>query len=199
MIVAARARSPITALVAIILVSLLFHAVILSTVRFPYGLSLVGLFKLSFVSVSALSHWAIYVSLLTTFALTLRRGHTPLVTAMAGRFHGAVLSDEIIRYTRKVTIAWCLFFAAQLLTSVSLFLLAPLTVWSFFVNVMDIPLLVAMFAGEYACRLHVLKDPPRHSLAMIVQMVGDCMRQPPSAVASTVAPATAPPTGSPPR
>jgi hypothetical protein len=195
MIVAAKARSPITALVVIVLVSLSFHAVILSTIRFPYGLSLVGLFKLSFVSVSALSYWAIYASLLTTFALTLRPGHTPLVTAMAGRLHGTKLSDEVIRYTRGVTVAWCLFFAAQLLTSVLLFVFAPLTVWSFFVNVLDIPLLVAMFAGEYAYRLHALKDPPRHSLATIMQMVGDCMHQPPS----TVAPAVAPPTGLPPR
>jgi hypothetical protein len=191
MIVAAKARSPITALVAIVLISLSFHAIILSTIRFPYGLSLIGLFKLSFVTVSALSHWAIYASLLTTFALTLRQGHTPLITAMAGRLHGKLLSDEIIRYTRKVTIAWCLFFAAQLLTSVLLFVFAPLTVWSFFVNVLDIPLVVAMFAGEYAYRLHALQDPPRHSLAMIVQMVGDCMHQP--------APAAARPTGLPPR
>jgi uncharacterized membrane protein len=173
---AAKARSPLTVVILIAAVPFLFHAVIVSTSRIPYQLTAGGLFKLSFITASALMHWGLYSSLLATFALTLRRGHVPLITAMAYRLHGDI-AEELIRYTRRVTIAWSLFFGVQLLTSILLFCFAPLTMWSFFVNLLDIPLVVAMFAAEYACRIRVLRDPPRHSLAAIFDMVGDCMRQ----------------------
>jgi uncharacterized membrane protein len=54
-----------------------------------------------------------------------------------------------------------------------LFCFAPLVIWSFFVNILDLPLVVAMFAAEYAVRLRCLRDPPRHSLAAIVNMIAE--------------------------
>lgn len=178
MIKVTKARSPLAAVLIIIAVSVLFHIVIVKTSSLPVSLSLGGLFKLSFVGFSALAHWCLYLSLLATFALTLRRGRTPLITGMAYRMQGT-LSNEMIRYTRSVTIAWSIFFAAQLLTSVSLFCFAPLTVWSVFVNLLDIPLVVTMFAVEYAVRLCVLRNPPRHSFRMVFDLVSDCMNRPP--------------------
>jgi uncharacterized membrane protein len=127
---------------------------------------------MSLVTVSALTHWVIYAGLLATFGSTLRPGRDALITAMARRMHGPI-SDELAVYTRRVTWAWCGFFAVQLTTSVGLFVFAPLVVWSFFVNVLDIPLVATMFGAEYACRLHCLSDPPRHSLAAIVDMIAD--------------------------
>lgn len=76
-------------------------------------------------------------------------------------------------YTRRVTWAWCCFFAAQLATSVTLFFFTPVVVWSFFVNVLDLPLVVVMFLAEYRCRLRCLRNPPRHSLTEIIRMVTD--------------------------
>jgi uncharacterized membrane protein len=102
--------------------------------------------------------------------VTLRPGHEPLVTAITRRLHGTV-ANEVTTYTRRVTIAWCCFFAMQLATSAALLLFAPLVVWSFFVNILDIPLVVAMFAAEYMVRLWCLPDPPRHSVAAIVNMI----------------------------
>jgi len=188
MIKVTKARSPLAAVLIIIAVSVICHLIIVKTNRMPLNLSVGGLFKLSFVGFSALAHWCLYLSLLATFALTLRRGHTPLITGMAYRLQGT-LSDEMIRYTRSVTIAWSLFFAAQLLTSISLFCFAPLTAWSVFVNLLDIPLVVTMFAVEYAVRLRVLRNPPRHSVRMVFDMVSDCMNRPPAN--------TTPPTGLP--
>ena len=121
MITPAKMRSPWAAAAAILALPVLFHIVIVQTSKLPLAFSVGGVFKLSVIGVAALGHWSLYASLLATFALTLRRGHEPLITAMAYRLHGT-LSDEMIRYTRGVTIAWSLFFAAQLLTSVSLFL-----------------------------------------------------------------------------
>jgi len=168
----AAARSPLLALLAFAVIPVLSHLFIVATrhIRLGLQMGLGGLCKLGFVAFSVITHWGIYASLLATFALTLRPGREALITAMARRLHGEI-SDEMTHYTRKVTIAWCWFFAAQLSLSVALFCFAPLTVWSFFVNILDLPLVIAMFAAEYAVRLRCLRDPPRHSLAMIMAMV----------------------------
>lgn len=170
---ATTARSPLLALLTITVIPVLSHLAIVATSSIRLGLHLSpgGLFKLGFVTVSALTHWGIYASLLAGFALTLRPGHEPLITGMARRLDG--LDAELAAYTRKVTIAWSLFFASQLAVSVTLFCFAPLVVWSFFVNILDIPLVAAMFAAEYAVRLRCLSNPPRHSLATIISMVAD--------------------------
>ncbi len=166
------ARSPLWALLPIIIVPVFFHVMILALrhVRLSLHPGIPGMFKLGFVTISALTHWSIYTSLLACFALTLRPGHEPLITTMARRMNGEP-SGELARYTRRVTIAWSLFFATQLCLSVLLFCFAPLTVWSFFVNILDIPLVAMMFAAEYAVRLRCLNDPPRHSFAMIFEMM----------------------------
>lgn len=170
----AAARSPVLAVLGLAVLPVLFHLTLLQTRHIPleFAPRPAVLIKLGFVTVSAVTHWAIYAGLLLTFALTLRPGREPLITGMARRMHGP-LTPELARYTRCVTLAWSLFFAAQLALSVGLFCLAPLVAWSFFVNILDIPLVVAMFAAEYAVRLRVLRDPPRHSLAAILKMVGE--------------------------
>jgi len=169
----ARARGGL-GVVALVLVPVLFHLAIVETghVRLALVPRVWPLFKLGFVTASALTHWAIYTTLLLTFALTLLPGREPLISAMARRMHGG-MSDEMMVYTRRVTIAWSVFCAAQLATSVTLFCFAPLVVWSFFVNILDLPLVAAMFAAEYAVRLRALRDPPRHSLAAILSMIAD--------------------------
>lgn len=97
-------------------------------------------------------HAAINLFLIWVFGSTLRRGREPLITGFARRVHG-ILPPEIESYTRSVTLAWCLFFAAQVATSALLLLFAPLDAWSFFVNALGFPLIAAMFIGEYAVRL----------------------------------------------
>ncbi|HYP63063.1 MAG TPA: hypothetical protein VEQ16_04210, partial [Acidocella sp.] len=162
------ARPPHMAILAIAVLPVVSHLVIMATRHVQLGLifSFGGLFKLGFVTISALTHWSIYVSLLAAFGLTLRQGREPLITALVRRMHG--LTPERVSYTRKVTIAWTLFFAAQLSLSIALFCFAPLVVWSFFVNILDLPLVVLMFAAEYVVRLRTLRDPPRDSLSAIM-------------------------------
>lgn len=168
------ARPPRIAALLLIALPLASHIVILALRHVPLGFSpsWPGLFKLGFVTASALTHWSIYAGLLAGFALTLRPGHEPLITAMARRLHG--LTPEMARYTRKVTIAWSLFFAMQLTLSVVLFCFAPLTVWSFFVNILDMPMVALFFAAEIAVRRRCLPDAPRHSLAAIWAMMAQC-------------------------
>jgi hypothetical protein len=168
------ARARIPALVALGTIPLLLHFLIVETSRAHHDWhhGIFGLVRFGFVTVLAITHWSIYGGLLLTFALTLRPGRDALITAMARRLHGAI-STELVVYTRRVTWAWCCFFATQLTASVLLFLFAPIVVWSFFVNVLDLPLVAVMFLAEYKCRLRCLRNPPRHSLAQIIRMVTD--------------------------
>lgn len=94
----------------------------------------------------------VYMFLLWLFGRTLRPGRQPLVTRLATHVHGELPAD-IARYTRRVTWAWCVFFAAMAMTSMLLFLLKPLPIWSVFNNLLNLPLVVAMYLGEYAWRL----------------------------------------------
>jgi uncharacterized membrane protein len=100
---------------------------------------------------SAIPHAIAYLSVLTIFATSLLPGRKPIVTIFAEASRGE-LSPALDLYTRRVTWAWCLFCAGQLLTSLLLLLFAPAHVWSAFVNLCNLPLLIAMFSGEFAWR-----------------------------------------------
>lgn len=101
-------------------------------------------------------HALAYCTLLTIFGLSLAPGHTPVITRVAASIRGT-LAPELVVYTRRVTIAWCCFFALQILTSLALYRLAPFNVWSLFVNVLNMPLLILMFAAEYTYRITTLR------------------------------------------
>ena len=94
----------------------------------------------------------VYTFLLWLFGHTLRPGRQPLITRLAAYVHGE-LPAEIARYTRRVTWAWCVFFAGMALTSILLFVFEPLPIWSVFNNLLNLPLVMAMYLGEYAWRL----------------------------------------------
>lgn len=125
------------------------------------------LFPNGLVAASAVPHSISYGGFLTLFMMSLAPGREPIVTTIARRLRGP-LPDVLQRYTRSVTIAWCVFFAAQLLCSLALGVLASadviaFAVWSQFINVWNIPLIGLMFAGEYALRRtrHAGQNPSR--------------------------------------
>lgn len=93
----------------------------------------------------------VYLVLLWLFGRTLAGAREPLITRLATFVHGE-LPGDIARYTRRVTWAWCVFFAAMALTSVLLFAFAPLPVWSVFNNLLNLPLVVAMYICEHVWR-----------------------------------------------
>ena len=121
-------------------------------------------------------HAAIYLSLLWLFGHTLWHGKEPLVTRLARRVHGT-LPAELVAYTRRVTYAWCVFFAAQMIISVLLFNFASLDNWSLFINVLNFPLLALMFIGEYVYRVIRHRDfPPASVLDEIRAFSNDAAR-----------------------
>jgi len=107
-----------------------------------------------------LDHVGVYSLLCLAFGRTLAAGHEPLVTVFAHRVHSTV-SPALERYTRSVTWAWTLYFGGVALSSMLLFWLAPAPIWSAFAILLGFPMLVLMFAGEYAVRFLVLPPEDR--------------------------------------
>ncbi|MGV3742426.1 MAG: hypothetical protein ACO1NO_08965 [Burkholderiaceae bacterium] len=85
------------------------------------------------------------------FGQTLIAPRTPLITQFAQTIHGPLPAD-IQRYTRGVTAAWTAFFLAQIALSLFIFYFFSLETWSLFANVLNWPLVILMFMGEYLCR-----------------------------------------------
>jgi uncharacterized membrane protein len=104
-------------------------------------------------------------SLSIMFAITLRGPGEPLVTRLARSTRRGDMPAQVVRYTRVVTIGWAAFFAIAASISTILFFTQSSTIWSSFVNLMIWPLVIALFAIEYAIRLRVLTD-VRHGSIM---------------------------------
>lgn len=97
------------------------------------------------------------------FAHTLFACRTPIITTLARTIH-AEMPDNVERYTRHVTVAWALFFAVQIVLSLLIFIFGSIEVWSLFANVLNWPLVILMFAVEYACRKRVNRDFPHATI-----------------------------------
>ena len=104
-----------------------------------------------------LQYMAIQLVLLITFGRTLFAGRQPLCTQFAEAVHSRLTAQQAA-YTRKVTIAWTLFFGAMAITAAVLFFLAPRSAWSVFAHFLTLPFIALMFILEYAVRRRVLPD-----------------------------------------
>lgn len=98
-----------------------------------------------------LQQCGVYLMLAAGFGRSLMPGQEPLCTQWAQRLRGT-LSQDVRRYTRRVTVAWTAFFVIIATTSVALYVAASLRVWSLFSNFLTLPLVVLMFIGEYSLR-----------------------------------------------
>jgi len=125
--------------------------------------------RLGLAAAYGIPHIAIYLSLLWLFGRTLARGREPLITGFARRVHGT-LPPEMETYTRRLTRAWCVFFLMQAATSAALLTWATLDTWSLFVNVLNLPLVVLMFALEYLYRVTRHREFPHASIMKGIQM-----------------------------
>jgi uncharacterized membrane protein len=119
---------------------------IISMVGLPHPAILLGL-----------PHLVTNLFLLWFFARTLKAGRTPLITSISQRIHGSITPDLQI-YTRRITWAWSLFFALQIIVSIVLYIFAPLQAWSMFINLLNAPLIALMFIGEYTYRMLRYRD-----------------------------------------
>jgi uncharacterized membrane protein len=93
---------------------------------------------------------AVSLFLLGTFGWSLFSG-LPIVERFA-RLVDADLPDFCVPYCRKVTIAWCVFLAANALCAGVLALAGSFEAWALYTGFLSYLLLGAAFAGEFALR-----------------------------------------------
>lgn len=135
-----------------------------------YGLMSGNYMRVGLIAIDGMWHASMNAFMLWFFARTLRQGRVPLISQVARYLNGGELPPEIAVYTRNVTIAWSVFFAAQLLGSALLYLFAPLAAWSLFINVLNAPLLALMFAGEYVIRIVLHPNHSRNSILQVFEV-----------------------------
>ena len=121
-----------------------------------------------------------YLGLLWLFGRSLVSGREALITRFARFFHGEI-SPEVERYTRQITILWCVFFSGMLVVDFTLFTFVSTDSWLFFANVLNMPLLIGTFVGEYVYRSFRFPDWPYPSLAATItafrRFFGACREQ----------------------
>ncbi|TAK91862.1 MAG: hypothetical protein EPO06_03965 [Burkholderiaceae bacterium] len=91
---------------------------------------------------------------LSVFALSLVRPPTAIETI--ARLRTPDLSATAVDYTRKVTQAWCFFFAGNGLIALMTALFASHAVWALYNGAISYGLMGLMFAGEWLIRRHVM-------------------------------------------
>ena len=128
------------------------------------GHGIVGL-----LAVNGLFHAALNLSMLWLFGSTLLQGREPLITQIALRISGHLTAETEI-YTRHVTIAWCILFILQVTISLLLYIFAPLATWSFFINILDFPIIALMFIAEFSYRTLRFPDQPIISIMKIIEV-----------------------------
>ena len=159
--------------------------------RSPQRVVTLGVVALALVAVwtgrSALAqhadivYWMQYVAiqlvLFITFARTLVAGERPLVSRFAEVVHSR-LTPRQEAYTRKVTIAWTVFFAAMAIAAALLFFLTPRPFWSFFAHFLTLPLVALMFIAEYWVRRRALPDMQHHHILVAVRLFRNAATRP---------------------
>jgi uncharacterized membrane protein len=106
----------------------------------------------------------------SVFGASLRPGREALCTRLARQVRSD-MTPRIERYTRHVTWAWSIFFTSCILLSAALFLSGHVAAWSWFANVLNLPLIGAMFVLEYLVRLCVVPQAERSGIAETIRSV----------------------------
>jgi uncharacterized membrane protein len=125
--------------------------------------------EMNFSVVYLLQEGGFYSLMAASFGQSLLKPREALCTQLADRVHGPLTPQEV-RYTRRVTAAWALFFILIAVATLILFLFASLELWSLFANFCVLPLIGLMFAGEYAIRRRVLPQVPRRGILAAVRI-----------------------------
>jgi uncharacterized membrane protein len=123
----------------------------------------------NFSVVYLLQEGGFYSLMAASFGQSLLGRRVALCTQLADKVHGPLTPQEL-RYTRRVTAAWSLFFILITAATVGLFLFAPLRIWSLFANFCVLPLIGLMFVAEYAVRRRVLPQVPRRGILAAVRV-----------------------------
>ena len=125
------------------------------------------------VAFAATAQMAAYLVVFIVFARSLKSGHTPLIARLASITRGT-LTPELVIYTKRVTISWCIFCLAQMAMPLALWIFAPPLV--LIETAMNLPLVAGMVAAEYVYRLiryhHIRHESPADMVRLVKQLRG---------------------------
>ena len=118
-------------------------------------------------------HAGVNLFLAVGFGGTLRQGHQPLITTLAARVHGPRFTPAMAAYTRKLTLAWTVYFVVMVVLSLALYAWASFDTWALFANLLT-PLAVAlMFGGEFLLRYWLHPEFERSTMAEAIRSYMD--------------------------
>jgi len=123
----------------------------------------------NFSVVYLLQEGGFYSIMAASFGVSLLGNRVSLCTQLADKLHGPLTPQEL-HYTRRVTLAWAIFFLSITAINVALFAYAPLRIWSLFANFCALPLVGLMFVAEYAVRRRVLPQAPQRGILAAVRV-----------------------------
>lgn len=115
-----------------------------------------------------LQHAGVNFFLALFFGSTLRPGRTALITTLALRVHNGRLPPDHLAYTRKLTVAWVVFFLAIVVISLVLFFGASFETWAVFANLVTPVAVGVMFAGEHFMRYRLHPEFERSSVTQAI-------------------------------
>lgn len=87
--------------------------------------------------------------LLGVFARSLRAGETPLIERFMRLEYAGAPPAPLRRYGRRLTVLWSAFFALSALLAVVLAFIAPLAVWSLWVNIGNFIAIALLYVAQY--------------------------------------------------
>jgi uncharacterized membrane protein len=102
------------------------------------------------------------------FVRSLFGDRVPLCTQLAGQLHGALAPVEI-HYMHRATLAWAAFYILLTTTIVILYFVAPLRIWSLFVNFAALGLIVVAAIVDFTIRYLVLPRRPGDGIVAIIR------------------------------
>jgi uncharacterized membrane protein len=113
-------------------------------------------------------HVGIMAVLCATFGAGLAPGKEALITMMARRVHGG-MEPGMAAYTRRLSGAWALLFAALGLGSLALYLGGTYPAWSVWANLVTPVACVGFFVGEHLMRYRWHPEFERITLAVALR------------------------------
>ncbi|NHO64906.1 hypothetical protein G8770_05050 [Aestuariicella hydrocarbonica] len=123
------------------------------------AIALLGLWSWATNSAVGLKFYPVMInaSLLLLFLWSLK--FPPSMIERFARISDPQLSDQGIRYTRRVTQVWCVFFLLNGLCALLTTLFGSTEVWALYNGLIAYIAMGALFAGEWLVRQSILKSP----------------------------------------
>ena len=112
-------------------------------------------------------HVSINLLLAAFFGRTLLPGAEPLVTRIARAMRPS-MPQEVVEYTRAVTVAWTIYFVLMAALSVALYFGSSIAVWSAFATFVSGPAVALMFLFEFALRRRRMPGPHHATIAQSI-------------------------------